>query len=291
MLSWYVSIPLLSLGLSASSGVSCQAALIIDLSFTGDAAYQPAFDNAASSLEAHLGGYQDGRLSATTMGSSYLAGEVISRVYVTANIASIDLVGSTLASAGPTEFAIDQSGFFLATNGNITVDSADIASLAASGNLEQLVTHELAHVLGFGTLWSNNSVYLNGSGEFTGANATAAWQSEFGQLGTPDVELEGGLGTAGGHWNENLDGAGLTGITDSMGRDMRDELMTGWLNPNSFISDLTVASFRDIGFTGATAVPEPGAMVFLMSLFGAYGARRYRKRAGSLTQLIRRALP
>jgi hypothetical protein len=140
--------------------------------------------------------------------------------------------------------------------------------------LNSLILHEMGHVLGLGTLWTQNGL-VSGS-EFIGAEATLVWQTEFGQTGTPDIETEGGPGTAGGHWNENLDGAGLTGITDSLGRDMRDELMTGWLNPNSFISELTLASFRDMGFTtaNATAVPEPGSLVLLSALGMFVGIRR-----------------
>ncbi len=129
---------------------------------------------------------------------------------------------------------------------------------------------------GFWTMWELNNVYADGSGEFTGANATAAWQTEFGQSGRPVVELEGGDGTANGHWNENNNGSGLTGIMDGLGRDMRDELMTGWLNPNSFISNMTVASFRDIGFT-ATAIPEPSSMVFV-SVAATFAVARVRRR-------------
>jgi hypothetical protein len=161
-------------------------------------------------------------------------------------------------------------------------DSDDIDILFINGTLDNLILHELGHSLGFGTLWQLNGVLNAGGDEFIGTNATVAWQSEFGQTGTPDVETEGGPGTAGGHWNENLDGSGLTGITDSLGRDMRDELMTGWLNPNSFISELTLASFRDIGFTtaNATAVPEPGTGgVLTAGLVAAMGWRRRRSRA------------
>ncbi|MEM7316801.1 MAG: peptidase, partial [Planctomycetota bacterium] len=151
--------------------------------------------------------------------------------------------------------------FYLATDGAMRFDSADIGGLSSS-SLNALILHEMGHVMGFGTLWVSNGVYTNGTGEYTGTNATAAWQSEFGQSGTPDVELGGGAGTANGHWNEVDGGSALTGIVDSMGRDMRDELMTGWLNPNAFISDMTIQSFVDIGFVAA-AIPEPSGMLLI----------------------------
>lgn len=240
-----------------------RAAFIIDINYSGNSLYQSAFDNAGQTWETLLGGYQNGRLVATSSGSSYASGSqgtLLSTVYVSASAGVRDGLGGILGSAGPTEIGQDQLGFILATDGIMDFDEADIHPLFLNGSLETLIAHELGHVLGFGTLWGFNNLYVDGSGEFMGIHATAAWQSEFGQIGTPDVELDGGAGTADGHWNENLGGSGLTGITDTFGRDMRDELMTGWLNSNSFISQMTVASFRDIGFTGATAVPEPSSM-------------------------------
>lgn len=59
-------------------------------------------------------------------------------------------------------------------------------------------------------------------------------------------------------------GSGLTGITDPLGRDMRDELMTGWLNSPHFVSLTTQYSFEDIGYT-VSPVPLPGAIVFFGS--------------------------
>ncbi|APZ90440.1 PEP-CTERM sorting domain-containing protein [Fuerstiella marisgermanici] len=261
------------------------AGLVLDVSYSGNPAYESAFTGAKATWESLLSGYQDGLITDATINSSYVAGQTISSVFVSASVAPIDNAGSILAQAGPTELALDASGFFLTTDGALTIDSFDVAALHAAGMLESVVTHEIGHILGFGSLWNLNNVYVSGSGEFTGANATAAWQSEFGQLGTPDVELEGGPGTANGHWNEVLNGAALTGITDSLGRDMRDELMTGWANPNSFISDMTVASFVDIGFT-ATPVPEPSSLLALsaIALFGT--ARRkglFRTRSDTTT--------
>jgi hypothetical protein len=163
----------------------------------------------------------------------------------------------------------------------MTFDSADVANLFAGGAWQNVILHEMAHVLGFGTLWTNNGVYVNGSGEFLGAIAASYWNSEFGQAGTPDVELGGGSGTANGHWNEVDGGGALTGIVDSLGRDMRNELMTGWLDSNAFISDMTIASFQDIGFMGLNAAPEPGSLLLAstaVSIFGFAKLRRSRKR-------------
>jgi hypothetical protein len=245
-------------GMGATVGLSSvEAALTVQINYSGNPIYAPDFQAAADIWENLLKGYQDGFVVARSSGSSYLNGQTVSTVFIDASVVAIDGVGGILGQAGPEDVALDSSGFLLATDGSMEFDSADVANLVTGGSWTNVILHEMAHVLGFGTLWTNNGVYVNGSGEFTGANATAAWQSEFGQPGTPDVELGGGAGTANGHWNEVNGGGGLTGIVDGLGRDMRNELMTGWLNSPAFISDMTVMSFRDIGFS----VPEPTTLM------------------------------
>ncbi|TWU47133.1 leishmanolysin-related zinc metalloendopeptidase [Rubripirellula reticaptiva] len=262
---------------SVRGQTAANAALVIDINYAGTPAYAPAFVNAKLTWESRLSGYQDGTVLFASPGSSYNTGQTISSVFISASVATDDGVGGRLGHASVTHYAQDTLGFVLATDATIEFDSDDIALLSLA-ELEALVNHEVAHAIGFGSLWTQNNVYVNGTGEFLGTNATLAWQNEFSQTGTADVEVEGGLGTIGGHWNENLNGDGLTGITDSMGRDMRDELMTGWLNTNSFISDMTVASFTDIGFTTRVVpVPEPasGVLLGLLLLIG-IGRRRIR---------------
>ncbi len=250
-----------------------RGALTVQVNYTGDPIYEPFFDSAAAQWESLLVGYQDGAIQAVSPGSSYVGQPLntpLTTVYINAVLAPNDGVGGVLGSAGPSEVAIDASGYWLTTDGQMSFDSADAAGLVTGGTFGSVVLHEMAHVLGFGTLWSaaTNNVY-DGAGEFTGAAATAQWQSEFGQTGTPDVELAGGPGTAGGHWNEVDFGAGLTGITSTDG-DLRNELMTGWLNGPTFISDMTIASFQDIGFTTVLAmVPEASPFVALGLLFAA----------------------
>ena len=246
------------------------AGLVLSINYTGPGQYAPAFNSAKGTLENLLVDYQNGLVVSRSSGSSYTVGQQVSQVFINATVTAIDGVGGILGQAGPTDFVRDILNFTLATDGITRFDSDDVEGLFTSGRLEPVILHEMAHVLGFGTLWTENGVYVSGTGEFTGVRATAAW--------TPDVELDGGRGTANAHWNEVDSGAGLTGIRDTAGRDMRDEIMTGWLNPNPFISNMTVQSFVDIGFTGVTAVLEPGSLALLFLGIGAVGGVRLRSR-------------
>ncbi len=181
----------------------------------------------------------------------YVDNVTISGLVIDASAPPIDGPGGILGSAGPT-IVTDQEGFTYSTAGVMNFDSADLDALESGGVLRAVIEHEMGHVIAVGTLWgpADNNVYVFNSGEYTGAAGVAEWNSEFGQAGTVDVELDGGPGTANGHWNEVAGGAGLVGITDSMGRDMRDALMTGWLNsgPLLFYSSLTHEHLKDVGF-------------------------------------------
>jgi hypothetical protein len=138
----------------------------------------------------------------------------------------------------------------------------------------------MAHVMGFGTLWTDNGVYLNNTGQYTGPAALSIYKVEFSQPSATfiPVELGGGPGTANGHWNEVDGGSALTGIVSPLG-DMQFELMTGWINTPYFISQTTVASFVDIGFQSASAdVPEPASMALFSIGLVAIGVLRRRAR-------------
>lgn len=187
---------------------------------------------------------------------------------ITASVPAIDGSGGTLGAAGPTDaLYYDNDPFspnptlalYYATEGIMEFDSADVTALVASNLFYAVVLHEMAHVLGIGTLWPfNNNVngttyplYTSGSGQYTGPNALAAWRSEFSQPGAAfvPVELGGGPGTANGHWNENDGGVGLTGFTSNLtGLDFTNELMTGWASSTFFVSTVTLGALDDLGY-------------------------------------------
>ena len=254
----------------------------IDLSYTGPAAFQAAFDNAEARWEEIITGWSDGlNITATTAGNQdYGVGDDLFSLFIDANVGTIDGPGGTLGSAGPTELVNDGS-VILATRGIMNFDSADIQNLANSGALEDVILHEMAHVLGIGTLWTNNNLYVNGSGQYTGVNALAQYQVEFDNDATfVPVELDGGPGTANGHWDEG----NITVIDPNnvnFGRERNEALLTGFLDPNgTFISNTTGGSLHDLGyeinFAAIQGVPEPSSVMAII-LVGIAGLSRRRR--------------
>lgn len=240
----------------------------ISFNFTGGLSLseQATFATAASTWTSLLTGYQPG-IS-------------IPNLTINASAVALDGAGGALGSGGPTS-SVFQSSFWLATAGQITLDTADLAAMGSGSYLLPVIQHEMAHVIGFGPLWAANGVYVNGSGQYTGANALAAYQTEFNQPGATFVPVQL-LGTpANGHWAENVNGTCCTGILSSQG-DMTYEVMTGWLNvppdPN-YISLTTVKSFQDLGYVTVAAVPEPETYAMMLAGLGLMGfvVRRWRK--------------
>jgi len=217
----------------------------INLNFTGGltTSQESVFAQAAGMWESLLPEYQSGiNLSGLTLNASG---------------ASIDGVGGILGQSGPGLAGVRrQGGYWLATRGTMQFDIADMEYMESTGSFLAVVMHEMAHVMGFGTLWGLNGVYQSGSGRYTGANAVAAARVEVGRPGLTfvPVELGGGAGTANGHWDERDGGVCCTGFTNSQGQDATFELMTGWLNAPTFISQTTIQSFVDIGYVAATSI-------------------------------------
>jgi len=92
----------------------------------------------------------------------------------------------------------------------------------------------MAHVIGIGTLWARNGL-VNSNLVYTGSIAKRVWTEDWGCVGSPPVEKDGGAGTRGGHWDEQC---------------MDKELMTGYVEggPPMPISRLTLASVEDMGY-------------------------------------------
>lgn len=167
-------------------------------------------------------------------------GEVIDDLVIFAQGTAIDGIGRILGQAGPTRVRPATAGAsaFLPALGEMAFDTADLAEMERKGTLLDVITHEMGHVLGIGTIWSLKRL-LDGAGTanptFTGRNASR----EYGVLkGTGPtvvpVENTGGPGTADGHWRESV---------------FRTELMTGFVrDAANALSRMTVASLQDLGY-------------------------------------------
>lgn len=243
------------------------------------ASYGAAFTAAENFWETHLTGYRDSGADAPT------------DVLIHVDLKYIDGVFNTLGSAGPLD-ANTTGNFLEATVGIMQFDTADLNYMVNNGVFENVIRHEMAHVLGFGTLWDSASalmgtglepnfqqVYTNGTGQYTGAAALSTYQVEYGQPNASfiPVELDGGEGTKDSHWNEvtdNFNSENLAGFDSDPGDDLAaptiasgihagesldDELMSGVLSGSAYISETTLATFYDIGFTIAELSPIPEA--------------------------------
>ncbi|MEO0905578.1 MAG: leishmanolysin-related zinc metalloendopeptidase, partial [Pseudomonadota bacterium] len=143
-------------------------------------------------------------------------GETLTGLVIEANIQPIDGAAGVLGQAGPTMLREDTG---LPVKGIMQFDDADIARLEAEGSFADVILHEMAHVLGFGTLWAMNGlIAASGTNDprFTGPAAAR----EFAALLPDDdpfvpIANTGGAGTREGHWRELIFG---------------DELLTGFLS-------------------------------------------------------------
>lgn len=147
----------------------------------------------------------------------------------------IDGQGNVLGQAGPTQL---RRRSFLPAAGIMEFDIADLSLLEQEGLLEDVILHEMAHVIGFGTIWPLLQVIdTSNPGEpiFLGEGAIAEYEDLLGTtvVGIP-LEESGGSGTALRHWDEEL---------------FDNELMTGFINfGENPLSRLTAASIEDLGY-------------------------------------------
>ena len=193
--------------------------------------------------------------------SARVDGEVIDDLLILAQGTAIDGPGRVLGQAGPTHIRPASAGTtkFLPVKGIMSFDTADLKDMQTDGTLKDVITHEMGHVLGIGTIWERKGL-LKDAGEstvrFVGKNA----RREYGKLlkkKAADVPVEntGGPGTADGHWRESV---------------FRNELMSGFIAaPNNPMSRMTVASLQDLGYAVDLSKAEPYKLPNLLAVAAA----------------------
>src|SRR5438309_972235 len=182
--------------------------------------------------------------------------ETVDDILIFAILDSIDGPGKILGQAGPCWIRgpMPATGKWLPIIGVMFFDTADVHNLEMSGLFDEVVTHEMGHVLGFGTIWSGS--YLNlvvgpttqggTDPHFVGPQALAAFDriGGTGYTAGAKVPVENcctpGGGSNDAHWREAVFG---------------DELMTSFLGASGVPKPLSVLTVASMGDEGGQAVP------------------------------------
>lgn len=187
-------------------------------------------------------------------------GELIDDVLILADGSDIDGPGKILGQAGPTRLRPESAGSaaFLPAKGRMSFDKADLKQMEQSKTLNDVITHEMGHVLGIGTIWTQKRL-LKRAGSDNPAFAGKRAMTEYGAIQGAGakkkevpVENSGGPGTRDSHWRESV---------------FHNELMTGFVgeagNP---LSRITAASLEDLGYVVDISAADPYSMPNLMAL-------------------------
>jgi hypothetical protein len=124
--------------------------------------------------------------------------------------------------------------------GFLQLDLADLDLMLSDGTLDNVVLHEIGHILGIGTLWNQDPrALLNGFGSDDPYFLGAVAREQFALTGTTydgtpvPVENVGQPGTRDAHWRKSIFG---------------NELMQGFSAPVMPLSKVTIGSLADLGY-------------------------------------------
>ncbi|MEM8875633.1 MAG: Ig-like domain-containing protein [Planctomycetota bacterium] len=222
----------------------------IDLNFNTSltTSQRQAFEDAAEVWESIILG--------DTRNVFFSDGSMIDDLVIDVFISNIDGQGGVLGQAGPSGFRPGSFGddAFVSFAGFMQFDSADVAGLEAIGEFDEVVIHEMGHVLGVGTspFWDSLTVGEGGSNpRFTGENAVA----EFNKLTRDNrtsvpVENTGGGGSRDSHWRDSFFGA-----------ELMSSFFSGSAGPLSrFTAGLMIdLGYNDVNLDAAEIYQIPGA--------------------------------
>lgn len=195
--------------------------------------------------------------------------ESIDDVIIYLEFVPIDGPNGTVGSAGP---CFRRDGTALSLVGGMRFDTADLQTLEDLGLMDDIVLHEMMHVLGFGIFWEDPVDYLeqpsnpshpehdpnNKDTHFTGPEALDRFDMMGGDSYTggevvpvENDDEEFGPGSLDGHWRESV---------------FDNEIMTPAANATNPLSELTVAQFVDLGYTVDYGAADPYVQVFSIVL-------------------------
>jgi len=188
----------------------------------------------------------------------------IDDLLIFATVEPIDGPSNIVGSAGP---CFARTSGSLPLLGAMRFDVADLQALETRGLLNSVILHEMGHVLGIGTLWDRKGLLQLPSSAsaqldtyFSGPNGIAGFDAIGGSSYTGGnkvpVENTGGSGTINGHWRESV---------------LQNELMTGTINNGGAgnpLSQLTVRSLQDLGYTVNTLIADPFFLTLASRLAG-----------------------
>ncbi len=179
--------------------------------------------------------------------------EVIDDLAIVASVGEVDGQGGVLGWAA---LCAIREESHLPLIGALRFDSEDLEVLRESDAMEEVILHEIGHLLGFGSVWDEQGLLINPSlpdslgtdTHFRGPLAIAAFDEAGGDIYTGGarvpVENYAGRGSGDAHWRESV---------------FDHELMTPRLNlgvPNP-LSATTVQSLADMGYTVDARLAEP----------------------------------
>ncbi|MER7486325.1 leishmanolysin-related zinc metalloendopeptidase [Streptomyces sp. NPDC126497] len=191
--------------------------------------------------------------------TALVGGDVIDDLLIEAEGVDIDGPGKVLGMAGPTDFRDESARFgrFLPAKGVMRFDSADLDVMEANGTLVDVITHEMGHVLGVGTLWSTFGLLKGVGGQnptFVGTGAMAEFAALLGEQDPVPVPVAnfGGPGTRDSHWREAV-----------FVNELMSPFISGRDNP---LSRMTAASLGDMGYQIDLEGAEPYGLPDLLQI-------------------------
>jgi hypothetical protein len=223
--------------------------------------------------------------NACGVGDPALNNVIIDDLLIYVSLVPIDGVGKVLGQAGP---CFIRNSNRLTVIGIMKFDTADLPNMEANGTLNDVILHEMGHVVGFGSIWDDPTkdflvtpssvcnppppppanpctvppptcdTHFSGGGAITAFNNSNGGNAYSGQK--VPVENTCGAGTADSHWRESI---------------FDNELMTGFISgtPNP-MSVTTIASLQDLGYSvnsleaDAFTIPAPPPLMASVSRQG-----------------------